>query len=184
MYYEWKQANKSSWRRRDNQITSLTMLQELGNDYHCEIFRNANFRTMGKYICALIDALKSKTRQVTIDATFGTKNAAMDLYAPLAELDGTRVPMIYFFVKKNKMTGSGSAGTIPQALTTISLTPSFVGCNKDKFKINAIQHVWPSARVRRMLGAVQKTISGFGRIYWSSGISLISGLSSNHIGEG
>ena len=52
------------------------------------------------------------TKEVAIDATFGKNNAGMDLYAVLAELDGTGVPLAYLFVEKDNSTGPAPAGTM------------------------------------------------------------------------
>ena len=95
------------------------------------------------------------TKEVAIDATFVTNNAGMDLYAVLAELYGTGVPLAYRFVEKDNSTGPPPAETMTQIihqslrpLRQSGLFPSFVGCDKDKSELNAIQQVWPSAKVQ------------------------------------
>ena len=92
------------------------LLEEIGEKYRCETFRWANVRALGTYILNSIDALSRTTREMAIDATFGTNNAGMDLYAVLAELDGTGVPMAYLFVEKDTLTGTASSGTMTQVL--------------------------------------------------------------------
>lgn len=42
----------------------------------------------------------SGAQELVMDATYGTNSAGMDLFAVLAELDGTGVPLCYMFVQK------------------------------------------------------------------------------------
>ncbi|KAI0996137.1 hypothetical protein K3495_g12043 [Podosphaera aphanis] len=155
VYYQWRQANKSHWRRDDNPVLSAGMLPEENIDrYHHRSIFVANFRALRFYIRASIDAL-SGTGEIAIDATYGTNNAGMELYAVLAELDGTGAPMAYLFVEKNNSFGTSSPGTMTQViyqflrvLDNLGVNPSFVNCDKDKSEINAIEQVWPSARIQ------------------------------------
>ena len=131
------------------------MLEELGDSYHNKEFFQANIRALGIYVRTSIEALSKTAKEVVIDATFGTNNVGMDLYAVLAELDGIWVPLAYLFIEKDNSTGSTRAGTMTQILDQFlrplnesGLAPSFVGCDKDKSEINAIQQVWPSAKVQ------------------------------------
>ena len=72
----------------------------------------------------------------------------MDLYAVLAELDGTGAPMAYLFVKKDRLTGTAPTGGITQILLKFLrplqeriIAPLFVGCDKDMSEITAIQQI-------------------------------------------
>ena len=38
-------------------------------------------------------------KEMTIDATYGTNSAAYSLFAILAEVDGTGIPLAYVFAK-------------------------------------------------------------------------------------
>ncbi|KAI1000651.1 hypothetical protein K3495_g7545 [Podosphaera aphanis] len=101
VYYQWRQANKSYWRRDNDPVLSAGILLEENRDmYHHRSISVANVRALGFYIRASIDALSGTTRKIAIDATYGTNNAGMELYAVLAELDGTGAPMAYLFVEK------------------------------------------------------------------------------------
>lgn len=136
-------------------MSSKILLEKLGDSYRCEIFHEENINALAIYINASIDALKRTTAEVAIDATYGTNNAGMDLYAVLAELDGTGVPMAYLFVKKDRLTGTAPTGAITQILVKFLrplqeriIAPLFVGCDKDRSEINAIEQVWPLARIQ------------------------------------
>ncbi|KAI0993432.1 hypothetical protein K3495_g14752 [Podosphaera aphanis] len=117
VYHQWKQQNKRFWKHDDDQFTSSKiLLEKLGDSYRCEIFHEENINALTIYINASIDVLKRTTAEVAIDATYGTNNAGMDLYAVLAELDGTGVPMAYLFVKKDRLTWTAPTGAITQIL--------------------------------------------------------------------
>ena len=103
-----------------------------------------------------------------MDATYGTNNMGADLFAVLAEVDGTGVPLAYCFVdvfKENKK-GKRSAepGTIVdvlihflQALKGYHLNPTFFGIDKDSAEIFAVSHVWPGAIISAVLLACKKS---------------------------
>ncbi|KAI1004260.1 hypothetical protein K3495_g3950 [Podosphaera aphanis] len=156
VYYQWRQANKSYWRRDNNPVLSAGILPEENRDmYHHRSISVANVRALGFYIRASIDALSGTTREIAIDATYGTNNAGMELYAVLAELDGTGAPMAYLFVEKNNSFGTSSLGTMThviyqflRVLDNLGFNPSFVDCDKDESEINAIEQVWLSARIQ------------------------------------
>ena len=92
-----------------------------------------------------------------MDATFGTNNAGMDLFAILAELDGTGIPLAYCFVQTISVEDTRHSG--PGALTAIldqflrvlkseGLDPAFFGVDKDFSEIAAVKQVFPSAKVQ------------------------------------
>ena len=153
VYYQWQQANRKNWRRDDDQVVSaIRLLEELGDKYSHEVFTTANLRALAIYIHTSISNLAQNTKEIASDATLGTNNAGMDLFAVLAEFDGTGTPLAYLFVQKLAPT---EAGAMTQVLVRFmekirfsGLDPSFVGCDKDKSETNAIQEVWPSAKVQ------------------------------------
>ncbi|KAI0997184.1 hypothetical protein K3495_g11001 [Podosphaera aphanis] len=136
-----------------HQVVSETrLLEELGDKYNHEGFTTANLRALAIYIHASISNLAQNTKEIAIDVTFGTNNAGMDLFAVLAEFDGTGTPLVYLFVQKLAPTEAGAMTQVlvrfMEKIRFLGLDPSFVGCDKDKFEINAIQEVWPSAKVQ------------------------------------
>ena len=87
-----------------------------------------------------IDTLSSSVKEVAMDATFGTNNAGMDLFALLAEVDGTGVPLGYCFVEVNSGEGNhrSDRGALPNILAQFlggfrrsGLRPAFFGIDKD-----------------------------------------------------
>ncbi|KAI0996088.1 hypothetical protein K3495_g12092 [Podosphaera aphanis] len=136
-----------------HQVVSATrLLEELGDKYSHEVFTTANLRALAIYIHASISNLAQNTKEIAIDATFGTNNAGMDLFAVLAEFDGTGTPLAYLFIQKIAPTKAGAMTQVfvrfMEKMLFGGLDPSFIGCDKDKSEINAIQEVWPSAKVQ------------------------------------
>ena len=104
-----------------------------------------------------IDALSSSAKEVTMDATFGTNNAGMDLFALLAEFDGTGIPLGYCFIQVTPMEPSRRSeqgaltGILVQFLRRfqlLGLNPSFFGIDKDHSEIGAVTQVFPDAKVQ------------------------------------
>lgn len=155
MYYQWQQENRRYWRRDNDQFTSgKLLLEELGASYRNQIITHANIRALGIYIRAFIDALLMDTKGLAIDATFGTNSARMLLFAVLAELDGNGVHVAYLFVERDTSIKPSSPGAMTKVLDQFlrplfesGFAPSFVGRDKDKSEITALQQVWPSAKV-------------------------------------
>jgi hypothetical protein len=94
-----------------------------------------------------------------MDATFGTNNMAMTLFAVLAEVDGTGVPLAYCFMDTYKDNNKGNRHAEPEAIIDIlgqflrplqasGLDPTFLGTDKDMSEIFAIRQVWPNATIQ------------------------------------
>ena len=83
----------------------------------------------------------------------------MNLFAVLAELDGTGVPLCYLFAGTKSSNQGSKSFEVSGATTRIleqfleplkdaGFNPSFFGCDKDNAEISAIQNVWPSTTVQ------------------------------------
>ena len=88
-----------------------------------------------------------------MDATFGTNNVRMDLFAVLAEYDGTGVPVAYCFIE-TMISQDGVRRVDPGALSRLlsqflmpirsaRFNPSFFGTEKDHSEMTAVKQVWP-----------------------------------------
>ena len=104
-----------------------------------------------------METLSSSVKEVAMDATFGTNNAGMDLFALLAEVDGTGVPLGYCFVEVNSGEGNhrSDRGALPNILTQFlgcfrrsGLRPAFFGIDKDFSEISAVKQVFPDVKVQ------------------------------------
>ncbi|KAK9476317.1 hypothetical protein V1514DRAFT_369763 [Lipomyces japonicus] len=67
--------------------------------------RSENLKALGFYAFEVIQQLQNSTAQLVMDATFGTNNGGMDLFAILAEVEGTGtgVPLAYCLVEHLKL---------------------------------------------------------------------------------
>lgn len=93
-----------------------------------------------------------------MDATYGTNNSGMELFAVLAEFDGSGIPLCYLFLETrplengDKRADPGAiAHVLAQFLRRLKISgfnPAFFGCDKDESEIAAIQQVWPSTRIQ------------------------------------
>ena len=93
------------WKRSENQFESAKLfLAEKNEDFEQREFSVDNYRGLALYIKTSITILARQTKQLAIDATYGTNCAGCDLFAVLAEFDGTGVPLAYLFMEKSLST--------------------------------------------------------------------------------
>lgn len=75
--------------------------------YLPKTFTAGNVKGVAFYVMETMRKLVHAKESV-MDATFGTNSSGMELYAVLAELDGTRVPLAYMFVDKGQRANHAS----------------------------------------------------------------------------
>jgi hypothetical protein len=169
VYYQWQKSNSSIWRRDPDPFYSAQNLLSERTDVRTSNYRVDNVRGLAFYISDSISALAPHAKELAMDATFGTNNAGMDLFAVLAELDGTGVPLAYCFVdivennKKNErraMPGAISSVLCQflQNLRASDLDPTFFGTDKDTSEIFAVRQIWPNAIIQLCYWHVRRAI--------------------------
>jgi len=98
-------------------------------------------------------------KELAMDATFGTNNAGIDLFAVLAEVDGTGVPLAYCFMEVVENNNKGERRAMPGAISGIlcqflqhlrasGLDPTFFGTDKDTSEIFAVHQTWPNTIIQ------------------------------------
>ena len=114
-------------------------------------------RALAFFCRETMTALVPSAKEVAMDATFGTNHSGMDLFALLAEFDGSGFPLGYFFVEtisveRDRPSVAGAlAGIIEQFLQVFKdsgLNPSFFGVDKDLSEIAAIKKVFKNAKIQ------------------------------------
>ncbi|KAE8257455.1 hypothetical protein A4X13_0g2356 [Tilletia indica] len=127
-----------------------------------EIWKEGRCCGFANYAVGLIAALRERTVEISLDATYGTNNSGHDLFGVLAELDGTGVPLMYLFMDTKDMLGDGRKIEILTAslaiLNGMGIDPTFVGCDKDTAEIAAIKAVWPRAKVQLCYWHVRRAL--------------------------
>ncbi|KAI0991919.1 hypothetical protein K3495_g16268, partial [Podosphaera aphanis] len=127
--------------------------------YQHSIYTSGNLRGLAIYIRGTMTTLVSKARELVIDATYGTNNSGMSLFAVLAELDGTGVPLCYLFLgikspdecsKSAQLCGATISilKNFLQPLKAAGFEPTFSDCDKDRAEISAIRQVWPRTTIQ------------------------------------
>lgn len=121
IYYRWQQKNASSWRLHDDPLVSSSLLLDKHKheyEYHriCEEGSMTGLAFFPRNIMSMV----GKVQELAMDATFGTNNTGMGLYAVLAEVDGAGYPVAYCFVH------SQPKGTTDNTMVLSSPTPSGV----------------------------------------------------------
>ncbi len=159
VYYQWQQANAAMWKRdADPFVSATSLLAEREQSYGYNTYVSGRTRGFAIYIRKSMATLASEAKELAVDATYGTNNAGMQLFAVLAELDGTGVPLAYLFLETLPL-ADGSKNTDRGALTHVleqfltpvkaaGFDPTFFGCDKDTSEIAAIQQVWPTTTIQ------------------------------------
>jgi hypothetical protein len=115
VYYIWQKANAEIWQRDSDPFVSATMLLSEDRAYrdHHGIFTAGNVRALGFFAPEPIKRVAKSATQLVMDATFGTNSGGMDLFAVLAEIEGTGVPLAYCLVEILKPPQGNSSETKP-----------------------------------------------------------------------
>lgn len=76
IYYQWQRANSSTWRRDADQFISATkLLGEYESMLRHVVYFSGNLRGVAMYFNGAMSALVSKTKELVIDATYGTNSS-------------------------------------------------------------------------------------------------------------
>lgn len=167
IYYQWQKANSAKWRRHKDATESARLLLA-ESENHFEEYAYGGCRGLALFIKETTKILATEVVELCMDATYGTNNEGMELYAVLAEVDGTGIPIAYMFVDKT-VNNANPASNLPGGVTyllqqflatlrNLGFRPRFVGTDKDRSEINAIQTVWPSAFVQLCFWHVKRAI--------------------------
>jgi hypothetical protein len=159
VYYLWQQSNSSIWRRDQDPLVSAQVLLSENRECTSSQYSAGNLRAIAFYVSDSVNTLASRAKELSMDATFGTNNMAMDLFAVLAEVDGTGVPLAYCFTELFKDNGRGVRRAESGALTAIleqflrplqasGFNPAFFGTDKDISEILAIRQIWPETTIQ------------------------------------
>ena len=168
IYYQWRQGNKTKWCRDNDQIKSAEQLLTECPNVTPAILRAGNVRGIALYVRQSVAGLRGVAKELAMDATYGTNNAGLDLYAVLAEFDGTGVPLAYMFVEKQGKTSAGALTSLLEQflgrLKEENFNPRFFGCDKDMAEISAIQSTWNGTVVQlcqwHVLRAIDQKLCG------------------------
>jgi hypothetical protein len=143
------------------------------------------------YINDSISVLSSHAKELAMDATYGTNNKGMELFAVLAEFDGTGVPLAYCFFDVFEDNHKGERNAEPGAIIGIlslflrplkdfGLNPTFFGTDKDPAEIFAIGQTWPNATIQLCCWHAERAVRARLRTSKSSiGPGIMLGLVAN-----
>jgi hypothetical protein len=169
VYYQWLQVNSAKWKRDpDPFISAASLLEESRDAYQHSTYTSGRTRGLAVYIHYTMTTLASESVELAMDATYGTNNAGMELFAVLAELGGTGVPLAYLFLQTLPLeTGDLNANqgavthVLDQFLRPLQISgfnPTFFGCDKDDSEIAAIRQVWPSTKIQLCLWHAKRAV--------------------------
>lgn len=75
VYYKWQQGNASSWKLDADPFTSAKMDLETNNTCQYSIYHSGNVYGLAIYIQESINTLCNRSKELAIDATYGTNNS-------------------------------------------------------------------------------------------------------------
>ncbi|KAJ6093841.1 hypothetical protein N7499_003172 [Penicillium canescens] len=176
VYYLWQKANAEIWQRDLDPFISATMLLSENSHYrdHHGIFTAGNLRALGFFASEPIQKLRNTAPQLVMDSTFGTNSGGMDLFAVLAEVEGTGVPLAYCLVELLKPPQANLAEGKPvradpgamtyiiqqflERLKIFGFNPRCVAVDKDPSELAAVTTVWPGVKVQLCYWHVKRAV--------------------------
>ena len=156
IYYRWHKTNSKTWRLSEDPLVScMKYLDGKSDKYLYNFVQEGKKQAVMFYIREAMQALTG-AKELVMDATYGTNSAGMDMFAVLAELDGSGIPLCYMFVEKgtteNTKPSANEGATIAVITTFLSplkdhgFNPHFFGTDKDAAEIFAVRHTWPKSK--------------------------------------
>ena len=119
VHYQWHLANSKNWRRHSDSFLSAQSLLSERSYIRSASYVSSNVRGLAFYINDSISVLSSHDKELAMDATYGTNNMGMELFAVLAGFDGTGVPLAYCFVDVFEDNRKGERNAEPGAIIGI-----------------------------------------------------------------
>ncbi|KAA8641707.1 uncharacterized protein ATNIH1004_011843 [Aspergillus tanneri] len=162
VYYLWQKANAEIWQRDLDPFVSATMLLSEDSRYrdHHAVFTAGNLRALGFFASETIEKLRGSAPQLVMDSTFGTNSGGMDLFAVLAEVEGTGANPAQ---KKPIRADPGATTYILQQflerLKNFGFNPRCVAIDKDSSEIAAVTAVWSGVKVQLCYWHVKRASS-------------------------
>jgi len=169
VYYQWQLVNSRIWRRDPDPLRSAQNLLQENTDVTSCSYCVDNVRGLALFISDSIRVLAPCAKELAMDATYGTNNAGVELFAVLAEVDGTGVPLAYCLVEVFEDNEKGERLAIPGAIRGVlcqllqnlrasGFAPTFFGTDKDPSEISAVRETWPTATVQLCYWHVRRAI--------------------------
>lgn len=174
VYYLWQKANANIWQRHPDPLTSAKLLLSGDTRYEntCNEFESGNVKALCFYAPEAIRLARPATTLV-MDSTYGTNNAGMDLFAVLAEIDGTGLPLAYCLLQVVKSPEAGNKSVradlgaklcvltkfLERLKEKIDLRPRFFAIDKDAAEIFAVKSVWPHTKVQLCYWHVKRAVN-------------------------
>jgi len=155
--YIWHNKTSGSWLRGNDPFLSACEYAKSCASVDSELLGCEGYQALMLMNKEAIQCLRRPyaVEELVIDATYGTNSAGYNLFAVLAEVDGTGIPIAYTFTRS---TGAGVSSTstpftqllflLLKRVREAGFSPSFFGCDKDKAEIGAINNVFPQAKVQ------------------------------------
>lgn len=179
VYYLWQRANAEIWQRDADPVASAEKLLSEYGQYQGRygIIQEGNVRALCLYAPENIMQLSRSTTQLVMDSTYGTNNTGMDLFAALAEIDGTGVPLAYCLTEVVSPSGANARGKKKKAradpgATSVVLyrflkrlkdgfgfNPACFAIDKDTAEIAAVTSVWKNAKIQLCYWHIKRAVS-------------------------
>lgn len=172
VYYLWQKENAKIWKRDADPLKSAKILLSENDRYGglFDEFASGNVRALSFFAPEAVRLARSVT-QLVMDSTYGTNNAGMDLFAVLAEIDGTGLPLAYCLLdvvkspnESGKLRADLGAKTdvlkqFLQRLKGLEFNPRCFAIDKDQAEISAVRSVWPEAKIQLCYWHVKRAVN-------------------------
>ncbi|CDO74382.1 hypothetical protein BN946_scf184816.g5 [Trametes cinnabarina] len=154
VYYHWLLACRKDWKLHPNPVVSAQrFLEQHGDQYHLKLINlegEPGTEAVAFYVEDFVQGWAAHTQELAMDSTWNTNGGNFELFATIADANGSGVPLAFMFIRTSDGATMGAKQRMLErfltALRDLGIQPEFTLTDKDWSEINAMRAVWPKAK--------------------------------------
>lgn len=171
VYYYWHIVSRKEWRLADTPLESArTYVEQNAVEAHIELLDlkpEPGTEVLAFQVTDFMDAWAKNTQELAMDSTCrsllrnheaklilthagNTNGGNFELFAAVADAEGSGIPLAYLLIKTTKEAASGAKERVLKQflghLKKCGVNPEFTLTDKDWSEINAMRSTWPDAK--------------------------------------
>ncbi|KAI0074399.1 hypothetical protein K474DRAFT_1601490 [Panus rudis PR-1116 ss-1] len=155
VYYWWHVVSRQEWRLvPDSPLESaIRFVQKNEKKHHVQLLNIEAEPGTSVFAFQITDFIKEwarNTQELGMDSTWNTNGGNYELFAAVADVEGSGIPLAFLFIQTTKDAASGAKEKVLTrfltALKELGVEPEYTLSDKDWSEINAMRTVWPKAK--------------------------------------
>ncbi|PCH44631.1 hypothetical protein WOLCODRAFT_50308, partial [Wolfiporia cocos MD-104 SS10] len=154
VYYYWHVISKTEWRRADDPLESARrFIEENGDEYQVKLMDVKAALATKVLAFQVVDFVKEwaeHTQELAMDSTWNTNGANFEVFATVAEAQGSGIPLAFLLILTSPEAASGAKQDVLEnflgEVKKLGMDPEYTLTDKDWSEINAMHATWPNAK--------------------------------------